>query len=131
MPKSYFTTPEKANKYMLTGDAEFTDKAGEFFTCGFAKKTVTPDNVATEKYFIAGYDSNNPAQGVLDDMFARAVYIDDNTGRGGVALCCVDAVGISRKDINDIRKLVIESGRIPSLKSISVSAAFRLDINEI
>ncbi len=122
MPKSYFTTPEKANKYMLTGDTEFTDKAGEFFTCGFAKNIVTPDNVTAEKYFIAGYGSNNPAQGVLDDMFARAVYIDDNTGRGGVALCSVDAVGISRKDINDIRKLVIESGRIPSLKSISVSA---------
>ncbi len=122
MPKSYFTTPEKANRYMLTGDKNFSQQAGSYFTCGFGKSVLTPEDAASGRYFIAGYDSNNPATGVLDDMFARAVYIDDNTGRGGVVLCSVDAVGISRKDINDIRKLVIESKKIPSLKSISVAA---------
>ncbi len=122
MPKSCFTTSYEADKYMLKGDKEFSDKAGEFFTCGFAKSILTPDDVKTNTYYIAGYDSNNPAEGVLDDMFARAVYIDDNTGRGGVVLCSIDAVGMSRKDINDIRKAVIESGRIPALKSINVAA---------
>lgn len=122
MPKSYFTTPEKADRFMLGGDKKFSDKAGEHFTCGFGKSILTPDDASSGRYFIAGYDSNNPATGVLDDMFARAVYIDDNTGRGGVVLCAVDAVGISRKDINDIRKLVIESKKIPTLKSISVTA---------
>lgn len=122
MPKSCFTSSYEADKYMLAGDKKFSDKAGEFFTCGFAKSILTPDDVKTNTYYIAGYDSNNPAEGVLDDMFARAVYIDDNTGRGGVVLCSVDAVGISRKDINDIRKAVIESGKIPSLKSINISA---------
>ena len=122
MPESYFTTPEKANRYMLTGDDKFSEKTGEFFTCGFAKSVLTPDDAASGKYFIAGYDSNNPATGVLDDMFARAVYIDDNTGRGGVVMCSIDAVGISRKDINDIRKIVIESKKIPALKSVSVAA---------
>lgn len=122
MPADYFTTSEKANRYMLTGDEKFSAEAGEFFTCGFAKSVLTPNDAASGKYFIAGYDSNNPATGVLDDMFARAVYIDDNTGRGGVVMCSVDAVGISRKDINDIRKLVIESKKIPALKSISIAA---------
>ena len=122
MPSSYFTTPEKADRYLLSGDGKFSQNAGDFFTVGFAKTILTPENVSAENYYIAGYDSNNPAKGVLDDMFARAVYIDDNTGRGGVVLCCVDAVGISRKDINDIRKLVVESKKIPSLKSINVSA---------
>ena len=107
MPKSYFTSDEKANKYMLTGDKKFSDKMGEHFTCGFGKAVLTPDDVSSGKYFIAGYDSNNPATGVLDDMYARAVYLDDNTGTGGVVMCAVDAVGISRKDINKIRKKVI------------------------
>ena len=123
MPANYFTTSEKANKFMLTGDEKFSAEAGEFFTCGFGKSVLTPDDAANGTYFIAGYDSNNPATGVLDDMFARAVYIDDNTGRGGVIMCSVDAVGISRKDINDIRKLVIESKKIPYLKSISIAAS--------
>ncbi len=122
MPSGYFTTPAVANGAMLKGDEEFTDKAGEYFTCGFSKKILTPSNLTEKKYFIAGYESNNPAQYVLDDMFARAVYIDDNTGRGGVVICAVDAVGMSRKDINDIRSLVIYSGKIPNLKSISITA---------
>ena len=122
MPSGYFTTQEKADRYHLSGDGKFSQEAGEFFTCGFAKTVLTPGNVESQKYYIAGYDSNNPAKGILDDMFARAVYIDDNTGRGGVVFCAVDAVGISRKDINDIRKLVIESKKIPFLKSINISA---------
>ena len=122
MPRSYFTDEKKANKYMLTGDEKFTDKKGEYFTCGFGKAVLTPDDAAEGKYFIAGYGSDNPATGVLDDMYARAVYLDDNTGSGGVIMCVVDAVGISRKDINKIRKKVIKSGRIPNLKSINICA---------
>lgn len=122
MPEKNFTTGGKANAYMLRGDEKFMAKKGEHFTCGFGKSVLTPDDVKFRKYFIAGYDSNNPARGVLDDMYARAVYIDDNTGRGGVIMCSVDAVGISRKDINRIRKLVIESKKIPSLKSINICA---------
>ena len=122
MPGSYFTDAKTANRYMLTGDKKFSDKKGEFFTCGFGKKVLTPDDITKEKYFIAGYDSNNPATGVLDDMYARSVYLDDNTGSGGVIMCAVDAVGLSRKDINIIRKIVIESGKIPALKSINICA---------
>lgn len=122
MPKRYFTTEDKADKYMLTGDEKFFEKSGKNFTCGFGKSVLTPDDVESGRYFIAGYDSNNRALGVLDDMYARAVYIDDNTGRGGVAMCAVDAVGISRRDINRIRKIVIESGKIPNLKSLNICA---------
>lgn len=122
MPKKYFTTAENADRYMLKGDDRFSEKNGEYFTCGFSKAVLTPDDVSAEKYFIAGYDSNNPATAVLDDIYARAVYIDDNTGSGGVIMCSVDAVGISRRDINSIRKIVIESGKIPHLKSINICA---------
>ncbi len=122
MPDSYFTDESTANRYMLTGDDKFTSRNGEKFTCGFASSVLTPDDVTKEKYYIAGYDSNNPAKGVLDDIYARSVYIDDNTGSGGIVMCAVDAVGISRHDINLIRKLVIESGKIPHLKSVNITA---------
>ncbi len=122
MPKKQFTTPEVADKYMLTGDERFSYCQGEHFTCGFGKQILTPKDVEEKKYFIAGYDSNNPAQGVLDDMLARAVFIDDNTGRGGVVICAVDAVGLSRHDVNDIRRLVLESGRVQGIRSINICA---------
>ena len=122
MPVSTYTTVEETSKYMLTGDSVFTDRAGEVWTVGFAKAVLTPDDVTSGTYYIAGYNTNNPATGVLDDMHAKAVYLDDNTGRGGVVICAIDCVGISRKDINEIRQKVIESGKIPNLKSVNICA---------
>ncbi len=121
VPNSTYTTVEETSKYMLTGDETFSYN-GEKWTIGFAKEVLTPDDITEEAYYIAGYNTNNPAKSVLDDMYAKAVYLDDNSGRGGVAICAIDCVGISRKDINDIRKIVIESGKIPSLKSINICA---------
>ena len=121
-PFATFTTQEKASQFMLPGDETFSAAAGTHWTLGFAKAVLTPDDVGKTTYYLAGYNSNNPAEGVLDDMFARAIYLDDNTGRGGVVLCAIDCVGLSRHDVNDIRAMVIESGRIPGLKSINVCA---------
>ncbi len=120
MPASTFTTQKDTSKYMLTGDKTFSQEAGKMWTVGYGENILTPEDVTADTYYIAGYNTNNPAKGVLDDMYAKAVYIDDNTDRGGVILCAIDCVGISRHDINDIRKLVVESGEIPSLKSINI-----------
>ncbi len=121
VPNSTYTTVEETSKFMLTGDKTFSYN-GEKWTVGFAKEVLTPDDITEEKYYIAGYNTNNPAKSVLDDMHAKAVYLDDNSGRGGVIICAIDCVGISRADINDIRKIVIESGKIPNLKSINICA---------
>ncbi|MBQ2972837.1 MAG: hypothetical protein IJE19_00630 [Clostridia bacterium] len=122
MPPSVFTTEEASSEFMLEGDKTFSSAAGGEWTVGFAKKALTPEDVTADTYYIAGYNVNNPAQGVLDDMYAKAVYLDDNTDRGGVILCALDCVGISRADINDIRQKVIESGKVPNLKSINICA---------
>ncbi|MBQ9849960.1 MAG: hypothetical protein IJO36_04585 [Clostridia bacterium] len=121
VPASTYTTVEETSEYMLTGDKAFS-YTGEKWTVGFSKEVLTPDDITEGTYYIAGYNPDNPAQSVLDDMHAKAVYLDDNSGRGGVAICAIDCVGISRKDINDIRKIVIESGKIPNLKSINICA---------
>ncbi len=120
MPMSTFIAEEESSEYMLTGDKTFSDTAGEEWTLGYGEEVLTPEDITADTYYIAGYNTNNPAKGVLDDMYAKAVYIDDNTSRGGVVLCAIDCVGLSRHDINDIRKIVIESKKIPSLKSINI-----------
>lgn len=122
MPKNRFTTQEKSNRYMLEGDKSFSYVPGEKWTCGFAKAAYTPADYNNKTYFIAGYDLNNPVKGVLDDLYARAVYLDDNRGNGGVIFCALDCVGISRRDINDIRKYALESGRLGKVKSINISS---------
>lgn len=122
VPNTVFTTETDSSKYTLTGDSVFSKDVGNNWTVGFSSVILTPDDVTADTYYIAGYNTNNPAKGILDDMLAKAVYIDDNTGRGGVIICAIDCVGISRSDINDIRQKVIESGEIPSLKSINICA---------
>lgn len=121
VPASVYTTVEETSEFMLPGDDVFS-YSGSKWSAGFAKEVLTPDDITEETYYIAGYNTNNPAKSVLDDMYAKAVYLDDNSGRGGVIVCAIDCVGISRKDINDIRKIVIESGKIPDIKSINISA---------
>ena len=120
--RATFTTQEEASKYMLSGDKTFSSVPGDVWTAGFAKEILTPEDVGDKTYYIAGYNSNNPAEGVLDDMFARAVYLDDNTERGAVVFCAIDCVGLSRHDINEIRGAVIGSGKVPDLKSINICA---------
>ncbi len=119
VPASTYTTMEESSEFMLKGDETFSYN-GEKWSVGFSKEVLTPDDVEEGTYYIAGYNTNNPAKSVLDDMYAKAVYLDDNSGRGGVAICAIDCVGLSRKDINDIRKIVIESGKIPNIKSINI-----------
>ena len=70
----------------------------DHFTLGFAKTDIMPDDVPKKKYWVAGYRAYNPAIGVLDPMTCSAVWVDDNTGRGGVFLVSVDSVGMSSYD---------------------------------
>ena len=122
MPTSIYTTEDASSEYMLSGDEVFSYEAGDKWTVGFAQESLTPADVTADTYYIAGYNTNNPAQSVLDDMYAKAVYIDDNTGRGGVVICAIDCVGISRNDINEIRQKVIDSGKTDNIKSINICA---------
>lgn len=122
MPKKCFTTQENSDEFMLVGDEKFSSVQGKKWTCGFGKAAYTTGDYKTKTYYIAGYDSNNPVKGVLDDLYARAVFLDDNRDNGGVIFCALDCVGMSRKDINAIRKLVLESGRLGKIKSINISS---------
>ena len=84
---------------------DFIENAvGECFTVGFGKSILLPDDIETKKYYIAGYGENNPARGVIDPQYAHAVYLDDNSARGGVLIVSLDVVGLLNKDVNIIRE---------------------------
>ncbi|VAX19662.1 hypothetical protein MNBD_IGNAVI01-1238, partial [hydrothermal vent metagenome] len=100
-------------------------------TAGFAKMPITPKVVDTwndanndAKYdeddgdtyndnnnngkfdavWIAGFSNGKPAQGVHDDVWARAMVIDDGETR--VALVALDAIGFMYDDVIDIREQI-------------------------
>ncbi len=92
----------------------------DHFTVGFAKTDVMPDDIPQKKYYIAGYSAYNPAKGILDPMTVSAVYIDDNSGRGGVVFVSVDSVGLSRYDVNLARENLMQFCRDTGCRSVNI-----------
>jgi len=75
---------------------------GTHYTVGFAKANIMPNDLRKQAYWVAGYRNNNQATDMLDPMTCSAMWIDDGTGRGGVALVSVDSVGMSSYDSDAI-----------------------------
>lgn len=96
------------------------DPVSEKFTVGFAKEILLPDDIDKTKYYIAGYGENNPAKGVIDPQYAHAVFIDDNSGRGGILLISLDIVGLLNKDVNIIREKLKDFCRLSGCRKIDV-----------
>ncbi len=92
----------------------------DHFTVGFAKESILPDDVGKKTYYVAGYGENNPATGVLDEPHAHALWIDDNSGHGGVIFVSVDAVGIMNYDVLKIRKRLQQFALRTGCRSINV-----------
>ena len=116
----------QANPYFLPGDAAFLWEPGPNWTLGFAKQNLTGDpairtNIKNGRYNMAGY-GHMPSSDIMDDLFARAIYLDDNTGRGGMLYAVVDCIGLSDTDTNRIRALAWEWARAAGIKSIQVAA---------
>ena len=92
----------------------------ESFTVGFHKKAVLPDDIDTKKYYIAGYGENNPARGVIDPQYAHALWVDDNSGRGGILLISLDVVGLLNRDVQKIRAMLKEFSEETNCRYIGV-----------
>ena len=109
----------------LEGNAEFIDEAeAEYWSAGYSRKLLTPDDVDETRYFLGGY-LKFPAQeatGVIDDLYVRAVVIDDNSGRGAAAFAWIDAVGFMNADIKDIREKLSDITGDGKLISINVGS---------
>jgi hypothetical protein len=76
-------------------DAEFHEKDGDTY----ADKNA---NGKFDAYWLAGFGHRRAANGVHDDLWARAMVIDD--GNTCLALVALDAIGIFHDVVVDIRK---------------------------
>ena len=94
-----YTEPIPDGEFCYTKDA-----AAEYFTAGFGKAVMLPDDINKKKYYIAGYSENNPAKGVIDPQYAHALWLDDNSGKGGHLFVSLDIVGLLRKDVYALKQ---------------------------
>lgn len=103
--------------------AEFiapTYPTGKDYSLGYAKAEILPPDIGKKKYYIAGYQENKPAKGVLDPPQTHAVWLDDRSGLGGILLISVDCVGILRSDTERIRRALHPFAMLTGCRSINI-----------
>ncbi len=94
------------------------------WSLGYNQKSILPEDILTKKYCIAGNTRlpANFAKGVLDDIRVRTIVLDDNTGRGAVVLCSVDCIGISNKNVLEIRRRMADFSKKNNISVINISS---------
>ena len=116
---------EEISENFLEGSGSFIDEAAaEFWSVGYARNVLTPDDVDSHRYFLGGF-LKFPAQeatGVVDDLCVRAVVLDDNSGRGAVAFAWIDGIGLMNADIKAIREKLSDITGTGKLVSIDVGS---------
>lgn len=84
----------------MSGAAKAEKQAG--LKAGAASVKITPS--LDRPVWIAGYENNRPAQSVQDDLWARAMVLDDGKTRFAVVAC--DLIGLSNFRIRRIREQI-------------------------
>ena len=107
----------------LAGSESFIDEAvADKWSVGFAKNELTPDDYDEENYYLGGY-LKFPAQnatGVIDELWVKAVVLDDNSGRGAVAFAWIDAIGLMNNDVKLIREKLADIIGAEGIISVNV-----------
>ena len=97
-------TPEVVDTWTdINDDAKFREKDGDTYM-------DNNNNGKFDAYWIAGFDNQRAANGVHDDVWARAVVFDDGTSR--LAMVSLDAIGFRHDDVVDIREMIPADAKI-------------------
>lgn len=81
------------------GDFEYHEEDGDTYN-------DNNNNGEFDAFWIAGMSNAKPAQGVHDDVWARAMVIDD--GKSRIAMVSIDAIGFLNGHVIDIRKRILK-----------------------
>ncbi|WP_111308047.1 hypothetical protein [Confluentibacter sediminis] len=114
-----------------TVNIKIENKTPAILNVGFSKRKITPTIVDTwndtnndfeyheedgdtyndnnnngkfDAFWIAGMSNAKPAQGVHDDVWARAMVVDD--GKSRIAMVSIDAIGFLNGNVIDIRSQI-------------------------
>jgi hypothetical protein len=81
----------------LNNDAQYEPENGDSYQDG-------NHNGRFDAHWLAGFSNNRPATGVHDDIWARAMVIDD--GKTRLAIVSLDLIGVGNDDVLRIRQAI-------------------------
>ncbi len=112
---NFFDYDTYESQYFLEGSGNFRnpEETDGRWELGSSSVSLVPDDYATKDYYLGGYlmaenGFKNIVNGVIDDMKARVIAINDGCGSGTAVFATIDSIGTTNKDIKNIRKLLIE-----------------------
>lgn len=126
IPEDEVAVPDEY--YAGSTDFKSSADADAKWNLGYSNISLVPDDVTNGTYFVGGYIAiengfTNVVEGVIDDMKARCVAINDGTGSGTVLFATIDCIGITNNDICDIRALVKAALPSADLEAINIASA--------
>ncbi|OQA49328.1 MAG: Neutral/alkaline non-lysosomal ceramidase [Firmicutes bacterium ADurb.Bin300] len=114
-----------------SGTQDFIDEkaAGASWSLGYAEESILPDDFGTGLYARGSYvpwwyskEMYTDEDGNLEELRVRTVILDDGSGRGKVAFCVLDCIGIANADVRKIRAAIADFAAENNIVSINVSA---------
>ena len=120
----------EAYEGFLPGMDHFETEVGEnnVWRLGYSEKSILPADFGEKAYAKGAYLPNiygsemyKDDDGVSEDLRVRTIVIDDGSGRGSVAFCSIDAIGIANADVRAIRSALSEFASQNNIVSINVS----------
>ena len=124
-----FMLEEYDNFY--AGMKEFINEpqGDKVWSLGYGKASVLPADFGTKKYakgaylpYVFGNEMYaDEEDGQKEDLMARAIVMDDGSGRGKVVFISLDAMGFANSDVRKIREALKDVAKEHNIVSINVS----------
>ena len=95
---------------------------GTGWEIGYGQAALIPPDMDGKTYYLAGFAVGKIATGVLDYQHARAVWIDDKSGNGGVVIATVDCIGVPNSDVKIMREMLSDFSRETGCRAINIIA---------
>ncbi len=123
-PPSWENKDAVANNVM-DGTEEFLDTPAEgaYWSLGYANSSILTGNEKDGKHFVGGSLSvtDKTVGEIFDDLKVRTVALSDNSGRGTVVFCVIDAYGMSATHVADIREKMADYCAANNIVSLNIS----------
>ncbi len=112
------------------GMDEFIDEpqGDAVWSLGYGKASVLPADFGEKKYakgaylpYVFGNEMYDDDDGNTEDLMARAVIMDDGSGRGKVVFIALDAMGFANADVRKVREALKDIAEKHNIVSINVS----------
>lgn len=123
-----FNLDEYDNFY--SGMDTFIDEpqGDKVWSLGYGKASVLPEDFGTKPYakgaylpYVFGNAMYTDDDGQEEDLMARAIVMNDGSGRGNVVFIALDAMGFANADVRLIREALKEVAEENNIVSINVS----------